>query len=195
MTGYTIKPLSPDTWDDFAQLIERQGNGSMGAPFCWCTNFHPRDPADVRSSEGRRAYKEQLVQQGDAHAALVYDGELAVGWCQYGSPAELPGIHHRKDYEAGLIELPQYRLTCIFVDKAYRKKGVAAAALLGALDLIAAAGGGVVEGYPHDLPDGKRVSSTFLYNMTRRVYEEAGFTYQRPKGKGNCVMTMTVAPK
>ncbi len=22
MTGYTIKPLGPDTWDDFAQLIE-----------------------------------------------------------------------------------------------------------------------------------------------------------------------------
>lgn len=29
---YTIKPLGPDTWDDFARLIERQGNGSMGRP-------------------------------------------------------------------------------------------------------------------------------------------------------------------
>ncbi|HQV92644.1 MAG TPA: hypothetical protein PLA46_13750, partial [Phycicoccus sp.] len=73
MTIYTIKPLGPDTWDDFARLIERQGNGSMGAPFCWCTNFHPPDPDDNRSSEGRRAYKEQLVSQGRAHAALVFD--------------------------------------------------------------------------------------------------------------------------
>lgn len=61
---------------------------------------------------------------------------IAVGWCQYGSPEELPGIHHRKDYEAGLVTLPHYRLTCIYVDKAYRKRGVAAAALKGALDLI-----------------------------------------------------------
>ena len=92
MTIYTIKPLGPDTWDDFARLIERQGNGSMGAPFCWCTNFHPPDPDDNRSSEGRRAYKEQLVSQGRAHAALVFDGDRAVGWCQYGSPEELPYV-------------------------------------------------------------------------------------------------------
>jgi GNAT superfamily N-acetyltransferase len=194
MTEYTIKPLGPDTWDDFAQLIERQGNGSMGAPFCWCTNFHASDPDDHRSSEGRRAYKELLVKRGQAHAALVFDGDLAVGWCQYGSPDELPGIHHRKDYEAGLVALPHYRLTCIFVDKVYRKRGVAAAALRGALDLIAMAGGGVVEGYPHDIPEGKKMSSSFLYNLTRSAYEEAGFTYQRPKGKGNCVMTTTVLP-
>lgn len=195
MSEYTIKPLGPDTWDDFAQLIERQGNGSMGAPACWCTNFHPSDPDDRRTSEGRRAYKEQLVNHGRAHAALVFDGDLAVGWCQYGTPEELPGIHHRKDYEAGLVVLPEYRLTCIFVDKACRKKGVAAAALRGALDLIAKAGGGVVEGYPHDIPESKKVSSSFLYNLTRAAYEEAGFTYQRPKGKGNCVMTTTVPPR
>ena len=123
------------------------------------------------------------------------DGGAAVGWCQYGSPEELPGIHHRKDDEAGLVKLPEYRLTCIFVDKAYRRKGVAAAALRGALDLIAKAGGGVVEGYPHDIPDGKKISSSFLYNTTRSMYEQAGFTYERPKGKGNCVMTATIAPR
>ena len=80
------------------------------------------------------------------------------------------------------------------MDKAYRKRGVAAAALQGALDLIGNAGGGVVEGYPHDIPEGKKMSASFLYNLTRSVYEQAGFTYQRPKGKGNCVMTITVPP-
>jgi len=195
MTEYTIKPLGPDTWDDFARLIERQGSGSMGAPFCWCINFHAPGPKDDRSVEGRRAYKEQLVCQGQAHAALVFDDDLAVGWCQYGSPEELPGIHHRKDYEAGLVQLPDYRLTCIYVDKAYRKRGVAAAALRGALDLIAASGGGRVEGYPHDPPEGKKIAPSFLYNLTRAAYEEAGFTYERPKGKGNCVMVITVPPR
>ena len=37
------------------------------------------------------------------------------------------------------------------------------------------------------------MSSTFLYNLTRSAYEQAGFTYQRPKGKGNCVMIATIA--
>ncbi len=68
------------------------------------------------------------------------------------------------------------------------------AALRGALDLIAKAGGGVVEGYPHDIPEGKKISNSWLYNLTRSVYERAGFTYERPKGKGNCVMTATIEP-
>jgi hypothetical protein len=49
-----------------------------------------------------------------------------------------------------------------------------------------------VESYPHDLAPGKKTSASFLYNATRTMYEQLGFTYQRPKGKGNCVMTTHV---
>jgi hypothetical protein len=34
----------------------------------------------------------------------------------------------------------------------------------------------------------------FLYNTTRSLYEQTGFSYDRPKGKKNCVMRTTVAP-
>jgi hypothetical protein len=54
---------------------------------------------------------------------------------------------------------------------------------------VTAAAGGVVEGYPHDT-DGKKVS--VLYNGTRLLYERAGFSYLRPKGKRNCVMRRVV---
>ena len=64
-------------------------------------------------------------------------------------------------------------------------------ALGGALDLIARAGGGLVEGYPQDTP-GRKMNPSFLYNGTRHMYEEAGFTYVRPKGLNHCVMTKTV---
>ena len=65
----------------------------------------------------------------------------------------------------------------------------ATAALRGAVDLIAQAGGGIVEGYPHDT-GGQKVS--VLYNGTRSLYEQAGFSYVRPKGKRNCVMRRVV---
>jgi GNAT superfamily N-acetyltransferase len=101
---------------------------------------------------------------------------------------------HRKEYEATRTEEPpDYRITCFFVYRDYRRKGVAAVALRGALDLIAKAGGGVVEGYPHDTRS-KKVSSSFLYSATRSLFEEAGFSYERPKGKKNCVMRTTVSP-
>jgi GNAT superfamily N-acetyltransferase len=193
MSEYTVKPLDTSTWDDFARLAGRH-NGVWNG--CWCTWFHATPTergGKERTSDSNRSLKQRLVSEGRAHAALVFDGDEAVAWCEYGSPGELPNIYHRKEYEEGLARLPDYRLTCFFVDRRYRRKGVAAVALRGALDLIAQAGGGVVEAYPHDTA-GKKVSASFLYNATRSMFEQAGFSYERPKGKKNCVMSKTVPP-
>jgi hypothetical protein len=50
-----------------------------------------------------------------------------------------------------------------------------------------------VEGYPQDT-QGKKISSTFLYNATRSLSEQTGFGYDRSKGKNHCVMRTTVSP-
>jgi GNAT superfamily N-acetyltransferase len=186
MGEYDVRALAPDTWDGFAGMAERH-NGVFGG--CWCTWFHTMSSEKERTYDGNRSLKRRLVDEGRAHAALVYDGDEAVAWCEYGTPDELPNIYHRKQYDEELDVLPDYRITCIFVDKRYRRQGLSAVALRGALDLIASAGGGVVEGYPHD-NDGKRKS--VLYNGTRDLFERAGFDYIRSKGMGNCVMRRTV---
>jgi GNAT superfamily N-acetyltransferase len=185
MDGYTIKALDESTWDDFAAMVERNTGLFSG---CWCTWFYPQDR---EPEEGNRAYKERMVREGVAGAALVFVEDLAVAWAQYGAPADLPNIHHRKQYEQGVVTPPDYRITCIYVDKRHRRAGLAAAALRGAVDLIAGAGGGLVEGYPQDTP-GRKMNPSFLYNTTRHTYEEAGFTYDRAKGKNHCVMTRSV---
>lgn len=186
MGDYTVQALTPDTWDAFLRMAERH-NGVFGG--CYCTWFHTMHDEKTFSAEGNRALKQRLVEEGRAHAALVFDGDEAVAWCEYGTPEELPNIYHRKQYDAELDMLPDYRITCLFVDKKYRRKGLSAIALRGAVDLISQAGGGVVEGYPHDV-DGKKVS--VLYNGTRSLFERAGFSYVRPKGSKNCVMRRRV---
>ena len=119
MSVYAIRALDASTWDAFARLAEK--HKGMGFGGCWCTWF--------RSCEGRpegevgRPWKERLVREGKAHAALVFDGDAAVAWCRCGSPEELPRIYHRKEWEAGLTgEPPAYRITCIFVNKDYRRR-------------------------------------------------------------------------
>ena len=183
---YVVKPLTPESWDGFAGLAERH-NGVFGG--CWCTWFHTLSADKERTYEGNRSLKRRLVDEGRAHAALVYDRDEVVAWCEFGSPEELPNIYHRKQYAAELDVLPDYRITCIFVDKRYRRRGLSAIALEGAVDLIAAEGGGVVEGYPHDTGGTKK---SVLYNGTRTLFERAGFAYVRSKGASNCVMRRTV---
>jgi ribosomal protein S18 acetylase RimI-like enzyme len=194
MTAYEIKPLSPQTWDSFVVLCDRHGGGGFGG--CYCTWFHRATHSapgtnPPRPAEYTRDFKRDLVDNGDAHAALVLDGELAVGWAQYGPPAELPGIAHRREVEATGLPEPDWRITCVFVDRKYRGRGVAVAAVEGALELIAQAGGGIVETYPQDTA-GKKISASFLYNATRSTFEQVGFSYERPKGKNHCIMRATV---
>ena len=185
MPDFAIKPLDPPTWPDFAALVERH-NGVWGG--CWCLEFHPE--GKERSAE-RRQKKECRVQAGTAHAALVYDASTCVGWCQFGSPDELPRIKRQRAYREGLVQLPDWRITCFFVDKAYRGKGVAVAALAGALNEIARLGGGIVESYPEELA-GRTVSSSFLHNGSTSMFEKQGFERTRRIGKDHWVVTRVV---
>jgi hypothetical protein len=49
--------------------------------------------------------------------------------------------------------------------------------------------GGVSAGHA-----GQEDSGSFLYNGTRSLFEQAGFSYERSKGKNHCVMRRTVSP-
>lgn len=186
LTDFRIAALGPSTWDVYAALLERHG-GVFGG--CWCTYFHTMPDEKTYDADANRSLKERLVREGRAHAALVMVGDEAIAWCQYGAPAELPNIYHRKQYEAETTRGPDYRITCIFVDRRFRHRGAALVAVRGAVDLVADAGGGLVESYPHD-NDGKRVA--VLYDGTRAMFERAGFSYVRPKGTKNCVMQLQV---
>ena len=79
MSEYAIRALDASTWDAFARLAEKH-NG-MGFGGCWCTWFHSREGRP--EGEMGRPWKERLVREGKAHAALVFDGDAAVAWCQY----------------------------------------------------------------------------------------------------------------
>ncbi|HOI03577.1 MAG TPA: GNAT family N-acetyltransferase, partial [Dermatophilaceae bacterium] len=92
--AYRIVPLSPATWPAFEALVQRH-NGIFGG--CWCTWFHDGHPSCVgrgETFEGNRAIKKRLVDEGVARAALVMDGDEAIAWAEFGTPAQLPTIHH-----------------------------------------------------------------------------------------------------
>ena len=87
--------------------------------------------------------------------------------------------------------LPDWRITCFFVDKEHRRQGVSSAALGGALAEIARLGGGTVESYP-ELIDGRKVSSSFLHNGALELFERHGFERIRQLGKRHWVVRTTV---
>jgi hypothetical protein len=119
-SGYTIKALDESSWDAFAGPVEAN-NGVFGG--CWCMGFHPDDSRTEPALNRER--KLARVQAGGAHAALVFDGDDCVGWCQFGAPDEVPKIKNRAAYENSLTTLPDWRIACNFVSRGNRRRGVA----------------------------------------------------------------------
>ena len=188
MTAYTSRPLDASTWDAFAEVVERN-NGVFGG--CWCIGYHPECG---QKGISHRAVKEDLVRTDRAHAALVLDEDgVAQGWCQFGSPEELPTIKHRREYEKDAPPRPDWRITCFYVDKTHRGQGIARAGLEGALDQIARAGGGLVEAIP-EVTAGRQAPGRFLFSATVELFEQYGFTRGRQVGKHAWIVSRVVDP-
>ncbi|MCW2738281.1 GNAT family N-acetyltransferase [Nocardioides sp.] len=186
--SYSTALLTPDTWDDFAALVEAN-NGVWGG--CWCMGFHPEGL--VGTPEDRRVTKRAHTDAGTVHQVLVYDeGGRCVGWCQFGSPAELPNIKNAKVYEKDLGELPHWRIGCIFTGSKHRERGVARAAVTAVLEEIRRAGGGAVEAYPEQVEDRKPQRGAYLHTGPETLYEELGFVRDRQIAKWRWVMRLEV---
>ena len=185
---YITKPLDLTTWEDFERLVEAN-NGVWGG--CWCMWYHGKDACPEDTPEAKRQTKKCLVRDGKAHASLVYEGSNCVGWCQFGSPEELPRIHNQKAYLATESSIPNWRITCFFSGKGHRGTGVATAALQGAIEQIKKLGGGTIEGYPEDI-EGRKASPAFLFNGSLSTFERQGFKRSRKIGKHKWVVTRTV---
>ena len=142
----------------------------------------PRTRAEWAGRNARE--KRDLVEKVCAHGILVYaDGE-PVGWCQYGSREELPRVDSSPRYRRLALENRgerMWRITCFVVDKGYRRRGVASAGLMAALEAMRKKGGGLVEAYPVSKTD---QGSNYIYCGTASMFKKAGFKTITPLATG-----------
>jgi len=191
----TTQELSLGTCPDFELLAAKQGS-------CWCMYYQRSKPigggrprAEVERLN--RLDKELLIRNGRSHAILVYHGERPVGWCQYGVADELPRIDAGRGYKkvgrpSGGARL--WRITCFFVDREYRGKGVAKLALHSALDSIRSQGGGIVEAYP--VVSGKMASvPEWRWFGTPSMFLRERFTKIAPLGTSGVLMRKILKPR
>lgn len=185
---YETRALDETTWPDFARLVE-ENNGVWGG--CWCMWYHGKGAGADASPAQKRKAKECLVREGRAHAALVFESDACVGWCQFGSPEELPRIHNQRAYQKTDPVWPNWRITCFFSGKGHRGNGVASAALEGAIEQIRKLGGGSVEAFPENT-EGRKASPAFLFNGALAMFERHGFKRSHQIGKHKWVVTRTI---
>lgn len=143
----TFREVDRSTWLDFERLFE-----SRGAPsHCWCMPWREMPAEDRKSGGGaaRKAAIRQRVDEGAPIGILGYVEGEPVAWCSIA-----PRTTHRKGL--GGLEAPGedpgkvWSLTCFFVSRPYRGRGVARQLVNAALEHARSNGGSVMEAYPVD---------------------------------------------
>ena len=141
-----------------------------------------------------KADKKELVRNRRSHAALVYEGNSLVGWCQYGLKDELPRIDAGRNYrklKPLSSEQKLWRITCFYIDRHHRGKGVARAGLKGALESIEKRGGGIVEAYPV-VSKKMMVNPEWLWFGTPGMFVREKFKRVAPLGTSLVLMRKTI---
>lgn len=164
----TIRPLSPDLWSAFEDLFGEHGawNG------CWCMYWRiGREIIKRRRQLNKRAFH-RIVNAGPSPGLLAFDGEVAVGWCQLTPRSDLPYLNSKPSLRP-VDDLPVWSITCFFVSRGYRGKGVMTALIKAAIKWAKRSGAIAVEAYPVDT--NQPHASTDVFTGMASAFSRAGF--------------------
>ena len=166
-----VQPVTPERWDDLLALFGPQGAYSN----CWCTWWRMGGKDwDAAGATGRRALLEDLVADGSEPGLLAYVDGVPAGWVAVAPREEYPRLN-RSPHTRAVDDVPVWSITCFWVERSHRGRGVAAALLEAAVAFAAGQGAVAVEGYPVD-PEVRSCSPADSYTGVVTMFEQAGFS-------------------
>jgi GNAT superfamily N-acetyltransferase len=170
----TFHPLTPDRWDAFEELFGERG--ACGG--CWCMLWRcSRSEFEANKGKGNKKAMRALVAGGAEPGVLAFAGDVPVGWCAVAPREDYPGLGRSRVLKA-VDDTPVWSVSCLFVAKEYRKRGVSVALLKAAVDFVAERGGTVVEGYPVE-PKSAEMPAAFAWTGLASAFLRAGFREHR----------------
>jgi GNAT superfamily N-acetyltransferase len=164
----SVRPLTPELWPALENLFGRAG-ASNG---CWCMYWRIGAAYKKRPRDLNKRALRALTRRGSPPGLLAFDGELAVGWCQLTPRADLPWLDRRRELER-IDDLPVWSLSCFYVRRSHRGRGVTSALILAALRAAREAGAPALEAYPVDTTAPKSTSNLFTGGAS--TFRRTGF--------------------
>ena len=197
MSELRVVPVAEAPWDDVRRVF-----GTRGDPAgCFCQFF--KVDAATWKAQDVAGFERALCEQVDAARAsrtagpgvLAYLGEEPVGWVavepRTSYPRVLSGRAIPATAQPELDDAGVWAITCFVVRVGFRRRGVGAALLGGAVDVARRGGARVVEAYPVDTA-GEKVSSADLYHGPLSTFVAAGFAVSGRPLESRAVVELTL---
>jgi GNAT superfamily N-acetyltransferase len=170
LTAIEFQPLTPERWADFEVLFGPRG----ACAGCWCMWWrHSRKEYRAGQGEGNKRAMKALVDSGEVPGIVACAGGKPVGWCAI-APRETYAALARSRVLKPVDDKPVWSVTCFFIAKGYRKKGLSSKLLEAAAKFAASRGARIVEGYPRE-PRKDNEPEPFLYTGLASAFRKAGF--------------------
>jgi ribosomal protein S18 acetylase RimI-like enzyme len=185
-----VEPVTPDHWPDVETVFGERGDPAR----CWCQWFFAGASARAEDAAANREALRAQVEAGPPPGVLARIGGEPVGWA---AVAPRPGYSRltrspvlRGTPAAEFADASVWAVTCFVVRVGFRRRGIAAALLDGAVAHARAGGARLVEAYPVDVAAKAAVSSAELYHGPLSVFLAAGFREVRRSQPGRPVVRL-----
>ncbi len=166
----TIHPVTKKRWQDFEALFGAKG--ACGG--CWCMLWRlKRAQFEAGKGEKNRRAMQALIESKKIPGLLAYVRGKPVGWCSVAPREHFPALENSRILQP-IDEQPVWSVTCLFVEKSFRRHGVSVALLRAATDYVKRRHGKIIEGYPTE-PQKDRVPDVFVWTGLASAYQQAGF--------------------
>lgn len=166
----TFKPLTKKTWNNFENLFGERG--ACGG--CWCMWWRLKS-SDFEKQKGvsNKKAMRSLVKKGEQIGIISYAGNKPIGWCAVAPREKYIRLENSRVLKR-IDDKPVWSITCFFIAKEYRKKGVSADLLKGVVAFCKKKNVKLLEGYP-TVPHNKNIPAAFIWTGIPTAFEKAGF--------------------
>jgi GNAT superfamily N-acetyltransferase len=165
----SFHPLTSKLWRDFEVLFG--DNGACGG--CWCMYWKLRGKAfEEATGDVARQMQKRIVDAKTVPGLIAYSEGYPVGWVAVEPRSAYPKLAHSRALTP-VDDQEVWSITCFFVEKKHRRKGITVELLKAAVEHVKARGGKIVEGYPVDTH--RNQPDVFIYTGTASAFQKAGF--------------------
>ncbi|HEU4364441.1 MAG TPA: GNAT family N-acetyltransferase [Candidatus Krumholzibacteria bacterium] len=177
---------TPSRWKDVELLFGERG--ACGG--CWCMTWRlERGAYEKGKTGGNRRTLKKLVESSRRPGVIVYHGREPVAWCAV-APREEYSFLARSRVLAPVDDARVWSITCLFVARPWRRRGVSALLLRAAARMAVARGACIVEGYPQQ-PAAENSPDPFVWTGLPSAFRKAGFREVLRRSRARPIMRYT----
>ena len=169
---FSFLPLTKANWDDFVKLFGVKG--ACGG--CWCMNWRlsAADYNRLKGDGNKKAMRE--VVKKSLPGIIAYEKKESVGWCAIAPRSAYIRLERSKVLKP-VDDKEVWSVTCFFIKKEFRRKGLSSQLLRAAVDFALSEGALIVEGYPVDTNplQSEKLPDVFAWTGLPNTFLKAGF--------------------